>query len=429
MTAEHTIFLDSLYGNIAFDSDMSGLLQTPVIQRLRHVRLSNIDSTMMPGIASLSRFEHVLGVAHLANNVGFFHKLSRDEQLVFQASALMHDWAITAFGHLVEEAFAYVGAQFDHEDKLHQIVMNEDTSEIGGVDMQIFCGRETGLKKWANKCFGDQKTDAQLLEITQCIRGQGRFGRVVCGDIDLDNIDNVFRMAFHMGLQVDRAIPLRLAKAIVGVQNNGAPIFLRNSENDIGNWLEIRGQVYERLMLAESDFSAKLMVLYSSVLAYKKHELDKANWNLTDQEFIQLLKHSEDKDCVETVKRWLVGEYWNITPLVWMSGKRPNFKEVLLFSEKLSADLDRTCFAYCIKDKRDRFLEINFDDGTVIPVGKQSNQWLLGIGTSRKSPFTKAEIATIHSRSEEFFKESVLMIAHSNAFLDNGQGSEQLCLL
>ncbi len=96
---------DTLYGRVVLDDDMMKLSATPVIQRLRHVRLSNINSIDMPGIANLSRYEHVLGVCYLAGQVGFLGTLNRHDRTVLAASALLHDWAITSFGHLVEEAF------------------------------------------------------------------------------------------------------------------------------------------------------------------------------------------------------------------------------------------------------------------------------------------------------------------------------------
>ena len=61
---------DALYGRMSFPPEIAALILTPVVQRLRHVRLSNIDSLDMPAIANLSRFEHVLGTAHLASRVG-----------------------------------------------------------------------------------------------------------------------------------------------------------------------------------------------------------------------------------------------------------------------------------------------------------------------------------------------------------------------
>jgi len=58
------------------------------------LRLSNIDSIDIPSIANLSRFEHVLGVAHLSTLLALRPTLDRDELLVLDGAALLHDWAI-----------------------------------------------------------------------------------------------------------------------------------------------------------------------------------------------------------------------------------------------------------------------------------------------------------------------------------------------
>ena len=197
-------FQDPLYGRVTFDEDLLRLLRTPTLQRLRHVRLSNIDSVDMPSISNLSRLEHVIGVAHIAGAVGFLGSMPSFDALAFRGAALLHDWAITAFGHLVEEALQYVGTNFDHESRLEVILSNRDGPEVGGVGMQILTGRETGLTEWAQKAVGRARADELVREVMNNIRGRGRWGRAISGDIDLDNVDNVFRMAFHLGLDVDR---------------------------------------------------------------------------------------------------------------------------------------------------------------------------------------------------------------------------------
>ena len=68
MTRGRVEVLDPLYGDVRFSEAISELLRTPIVQRLRHVRLSNIDSTAMPGIAGITRYEHSLGVAFLAGH-------------------------------------------------------------------------------------------------------------------------------------------------------------------------------------------------------------------------------------------------------------------------------------------------------------------------------------------------------------------------
>src|ERR1044072_613216 len=110
-------FHDALYGTVTLDPGIAELAKTPLMQRLRDVRLSNIDSLDMPGISAITRFEHSLGVAHVASAVAFAHAVPRLDFLALQAAALIHDAAITPFGHLLEEAFDYAAIAFNHEDK------------------------------------------------------------------------------------------------------------------------------------------------------------------------------------------------------------------------------------------------------------------------------------------------------------------------
>ena len=415
-------FLDSLYGRISFEDKLLDLIQAPLVQRLRHVRLSNIDSIDMPGISNISRFEHVLGVAFLANIVGLRPVMNEFDKLALSASALLHDWAITSSGHLVEEALQYVGTTFEHESKLVDIVNNESSDEIGGINFQIFLGRQTGLKSWAKKAVG-RRSDDLIESITQHIQGGGQFGKIICGDMDLDNIDNVFRMAFHMGLFFDKEIPVRLAKSIVGV-DNGEPVFRSNAKSDIESWSMTRRNVYQNLMLSERDFIGKMMMLYASIVAYENEEITKSNWNFVDYNFINVLLNSKIKEVKNTVQRWLTGELWDCTSLNWMSGSRPSYPKLLEFSRCISDVLRRQCFVYGIKDKRDRLLSIHFDDKSDQSIGSDSRQWLMGVGSSKKSSFTVIEVNTITEMAKDFLDATVIQ----SASINNYEGDDQSCL-
>lgn len=429
MASRLATFLDTLYGDISLTETTSVLVSEPSVQRLRHVRLSNIDSIAIPGIAGLSRYEHVVGVAYLAQNTGLSKRLSTRDMTALTAAALLHDWAISAFGHLAEEAFAYVGGKFDHETKLYEMVMGANSSEIGGMDRQVFRGRN-GLRRWLKRVAASGDEQLLLRDIIECTSGCGKFGRVVCGDIDLDNIDNVFRMAFHMGLAPDRGAPLRLARGIVGIDDaTGSPVFTRSVSEDITTWLSTRRKVYERLMLAEPDFTAKLMLLYATVIALRNSELVNADWDQTDAEFISMLSRSKVKECSDTIERWLVGEFWATTPLVWMNGSRPSYEVVLEFSEVLTSNLDRTCFAYCIKDKRDRKLSICFEDGIKQVVGKDPNQWLLGVGSPLRKPFVSSEFKTVIEQAEVFFNTTRKIHATNGRSHEFASEASQLGLL
>ncbi len=386
--------LDPLHGPITLDDSLLALVRAPVVQRLRHVRLSNIDSIDMPAIANLSRFEHVIGVAHLASEVGFKGGLTPFELLVLKGSALLHDWAITSFGHLVEEALQYVGTRFDHERRLSDILAGEGPNEIGGADLQILVGRETGIRGWARKVAGSDG-ESLMHAMMDHIRGRGRMGRVISGDIDLDNIDNVYRMAFHMGLTVDKAVPVRLARGMVGVTQDGEPIFRTGAEADIHAWRSTRRDVYQHLMLAERDFVGKLMMLSATVQAYEAGEITSEDWSLIDHAFIMRLLGSKTRVVCETAQRWIAGELWESVPLRWFDGKRPEFTELLAFSRRVSTALDRPCFAYGIKDKRERRVTMTFEDGSRRTAGEDMSRWLFGLGSPKREPFAAREIRVV----------------------------------
>ncbi|WP_420403554.1 HD domain-containing protein [Nisaea sp.] len=349
----------------------------------------------MPSIANLSRFEHVLGVAHLAETAGFRTNLTRLEDLSLKAAALLHDWAITSFGHLVEEALQYVGATFHHEQRLSDILFGEGREELLGVDLQILLGRSAGLRDWAKKAVGSDSNEL-LRGITNHIRGKGKFGPAIAGDIDLDNIDNVYRMAFHMGLEIDKKAPERLSKSMVSVDyENREIIFLEQALDDLMNWQVTRKDVYTHLMLSENDFIGKMMILYATIEAYQNEIISEDDWKLVDFDFINKMTKSNIKSVREASQRWIVGELWDSIPLHWMSGIRPAYKNMLSFSELASDAINRPCFAYGIKDKRNRPLSITFDNGNKVTLGCTSDRWLLGIGSPTRRSFTQNETNTL----------------------------------
>lgn len=58
---------DPLYGNVEFEPAIADLASQPLVQRLRHIRLSNVDSSGLPGIANVSRYEHALGSSEVGS--------------------------------------------------------------------------------------------------------------------------------------------------------------------------------------------------------------------------------------------------------------------------------------------------------------------------------------------------------------------------
>ena len=296
--------------------------------------------------------------------------------------------------------------RFDHAQRLRELLSDEAREEVGGIQRQVLAGRETRLVDWARSVTGSATGAERLINaIDLGVRGQGPVGRLIAGDLDLDNIDNVFRLSFHMGLHVDHSVAQSIARAIVSLdQESGAPVFRRSAKADIQQWQEGRRALYEQLMLARRDFAGKLMLLYATTQAYEAGEIDKADWALTDYAFLNRLLNSSQRMVSETASRWIAGEIWSMTPLLWMEGKRPDYPDVFRFSSSLSETVQRPCFAYAIADKRARRLSLRFDDAPVETIGEEPTQWLLGIGSPLRRTFQRTEITTAFAHATSHFK-------------------------
>ncbi len=130
------------------------------------------------------------------------------------------------------------------------------------------------------------------------------------------------------------------------------------------------------------------MLIYATVCAIKANELTDRDWNLTDYGYVERLLASKVKDAKDTAERWMAGEFWDTAPLMWFSGNVPSYKSIGEFANSLTKELGRRCYAYRIKDKRERLLEVATDDGVTHRLGRSSDLWLLGVGSPIRKQFT-----------------------------------------
>lgn len=138
---------------------------------------------------------------------------------------------------------------------------------------------------------------------------------------------------------------------------------------------------------------------------------------------MKLLK-SNVREVRDTAERWVAGELWDCTPLRWMAGDRPDYPLLRSFSLDVSAALGRTCFAYAIKDKRERRLNINYDDGSRRVYGKDASQWLLGIASSKREAFSSTQVDHAFGLAAEVFGTYVI----GNATGESEPTGDQGCL-
>jgi HD superfamily phosphohydrolase len=288
MQEEIMYILDPLYGVIDFDKIIYKCMLTPEVQRLREVRLCNINSLFITGSSNISRFEHSIGTAYLAkinveSNSEYFTNNDRE---AFVLAALLHDIANGPFGHSYEYIMERKG--FVPEKGIADVIRKTDdgTYKKNAKLEPIYFGKMNAIINIL--------TEIQLSTIEAIVSGGHQFSKLISDIIDLDNIDNVFRMAHHMGLPFNRDAPLLLAKSIKCINNQ--VVFSQEAEPFILEWYTLREQVYRFLLTNPQEFSAKYMLTeamdimfeYFSVKDHKdiSSNIKEIKWNFTDYELM-----------------------------------------------------------------------------------------------------------------------------------------------
>ena len=201
--------MDVLYGHIRLPAYVWRILPSPELQRLREVRLCNINSLCLTGGANINRYEHAIGTAHLAlqclRQWPSLISLEVQERIVL--AALLHDINSGAFGHSVQYVMNPSG--FEHES-VNNIFAGVDRSPGFSYQQASLEPVFFGMPKRLHALLGVETASA----IVELVAGTGEYGALISADIDIDNIDNVFRLAYHIGVTRDTETPLRLAESM-----------------------------------------------------------------------------------------------------------------------------------------------------------------------------------------------------------------------
>jgi HD superfamily phosphohydrolase len=98
---------DAVHGDISVDSYELNVINTPQFQRMRGIRQLGLAHLVFPG-AQHSRFEHSIGVAHMASQIvrairDNGGEISDDELRLARIVGLIHDIGHVPFGHTLED--------------------------------------------------------------------------------------------------------------------------------------------------------------------------------------------------------------------------------------------------------------------------------------------------------------------------------------
>jgi HD superfamily phosphohydrolase len=268
------------------------------MQRLREIRLCNINSLFLTGSANINRFEHSIGTAYLAllnieSPAQKKLRLSQKEINTFIISALIHDIANGPFGHSYEYIKQKQG--FVPEKGIKDVVSD------GGEGLY----KQSVTLPVENIFFGKPKSLNAILvkgkieinEISKIIEGQHSLSPLINGPIDLDNIDNVFRMAYHMGIRFRTEAPIILAKSMY--LRDGGIMFKPEAKQYLEEWYKVRSKTYELLLLNPQEFASKYMlteaidIVFDCINSHKNNKKD-IKWYYSDYELLNILSEYKE---------------------------------------------------------------------------------------------------------------------------------------
>lgn len=196
--SDSKIIRDPLWNTIRLDSTAVRIVDTPPFQRLRYIRQLGLAHLVYPG-ASHTRFDHALGVYHLAvTALRLLRERGPRDPAAWEGAeripyaALLHDIGHFAFSHALEE--------------LEPDRRPGDHEEVGA---RFFRGPELTA---ALEPLGDGAAD----EILALIRGDSGLPLqgLVSGSLDLDKMEYLRRDALFCGVPYGQVDVDRLLQGI-----------------------------------------------------------------------------------------------------------------------------------------------------------------------------------------------------------------------
>jgi len=197
------------------------IIAHPAYQRLRRIRQLAWTDQVYPG-AMHTRFEHSLGVMHVANSMfESIVRTSRDylidevqfnagaldrERMLVRLTALLHDVGHAPFSHAAEELFPQRdGVQLEHEDYSAAII-------------------RTVLREVIDSHPDSDNYRIKAKDVADLLEGKSDAGRsliwreLITGQLDADRIDYLLRDSLHAGVDYGRFDWRRLIRCLVFVQ-------------------------------------------------------------------------------------------------------------------------------------------------------------------------------------------------------------------
>jgi len=256
-----THYYDPIYGKVQVDEAVLSMVsKCPELKRLRFIGMMNFKSFKMLPLTTISRLEHSIGLTILSKILKDNNPILNDLNNDLLVASLFHDVNCGSFGHSVEWAIDRY-TPFNHESEVEWVKSEDNLSDLSKKPMFI---ELDGLHRHGFV----ERYNLDLERIDNIVEGDGYF-YINNRGIDLDNIDNVFRMAHYLGILEDRLIPQKLVRAL-RVDSDYDNFILKDSNRYlIKEWYKLRSLIYE-LFIYSSDYMGYEYLIFELISEYSK---------------------------------------------------------------------------------------------------------------------------------------------------------------
>ena len=259
----HLDIIDPIHDFVrVYDNELK-IIDTPIFQRLRRIRQLSGAHLIYPG-AQHTRFEHSLGVMHIASMAGqaLAEKgiVSSDDIQNLRLAGLLHDIGHGPFSHLFEEIFEEK-RKISHEDLGRDIILKTEIGDIiskNGFDKKL-------ITKLA---FGDSKLQFM--------------NEIISGVLSADIMDYLLRDGYFTGAEHAKIDHHRLTHSLDVYKNKLA--LDKSSLVNFETMMISRYQMFKAVYFHKTVRAGEVMLLEAMDLA--EGELGLSSMNL--DEYLQL---------------------------------------------------------------------------------------------------------------------------------------------
>lgn len=284
---------DPIHGFIEVTQDERQAMDAERFQRLREIRQLAMTNLVYPGTLH-TRFDHSLGVCHVAGRLATELEVSAEERAIVRAAALLHDIGHGPFSHVSEDVLDQRNDVRGVHEAISVAIMKTDEQLHAALGREV-CEQAADLVGHR----GDYAVRSALRDI-------------VSGPSDADKLDYLRRDSYFAGVDYGKYDLNRLYDTAVIINPDGAESYL-GFEAD-GVWaveglLLARHHMHRQVYGHKTRIATDIMVQRALKLGLDDGVIDAAGFDVPvkdgtpvpDQEFLRAYLKMTDASVMQAL--------------------------------------------------------------------------------------------------------------------------------